>query len=90
MKGEEIWHPYTKDDRPEEYGRYRVCTSDGLIYSAIWNGTGWAYHNDSIILWHYLPGMPLKYEKAIAIKKLEEIKKLAPNYKKKKNEKDTR
>jgi len=37
-----------------EYGRYLVVRKDGKKHLEIFNGTGWAYNNDSIIAF-YLP-----------------------------------
>jgi hypothetical protein len=37
-----------------EYGRYLVVRKDGKKHLETFNGTGWAYNNDSIIAF-YLP-----------------------------------
>jgi len=37
-----------------EYGRYLVMRKDGKMHLETFNGTGWAYNNNSII-YFYVP-----------------------------------
>lgn len=37
-----------------EYGRYLVVRKDGKTHLETFNGTGWAYNNNSIE-WYYIP-----------------------------------
>lgn len=44
------------ETRPLEYGKYFVCRKDGKVHWEIWNGSGWAYNEKSIIYWaHVVP-----------------------------------
>lgn len=54
-----IMKPIEYFDTPEqkkliEYGRYLVMRKDGKMHLETFNGTGWAYNNNSII-YFYLP-----------------------------------
>lgn len=48
-----IKHKYNKGSKLV-YGRYLVARKDGKIHFEIFNGTGWAYNNDTITF-YYLP-----------------------------------
>lgn len=37
-----------KLSQPKKYGKYIVVRKDGKIHFEVWNGTGWAYNNNSI------------------------------------------
>lgn len=37
-----------------QYGRYLIIRKDGKAHTEIFNGTGWAYNNNSIE-YYYLP-----------------------------------
>ena len=48
------WVKYDFNDlssRPIEYGKYFVCRKDVKIHWETWNGSGWAYNNNSITHW---------------------------------------
>lgn len=45
-------HEYTKQKL--EYGKYLVVRKDGKVHFEIYNGTGWAYNENSITHF-YLP-----------------------------------
>jgi hypothetical protein len=46
------FHP--ESSKPKEYGKYLVVRKDGKIHFEVWNGTGWAYNQNSITHF-YLP-----------------------------------
>lgn len=51
--------PVKYEDTPEhkssiEYGRYLVVRKDGKKHLETFNGTGWAYNHNSIVV-YYLP-----------------------------------
>lgn len=49
------YHIATKDSTKNlQYGKYLVVRKDGKVHIETWNGTGWAYNNDSIVA-YYLP-----------------------------------
>ena len=49
------WVPYDKDDQVEKRyigpGKYLVCRKDGKIHFEMFNGTGWAHNEKSIIFY---------------------------------------
>jgi len=48
------WVPYNfenKESRPALYGRYLVMRKDGKVHWEVWNGSGWAYNENSITHW---------------------------------------
>lgn len=56
MKQEKIitWIKYDFQDiesRPKKYGRYFVQRKDGKVHWEVWNGTSWAYNENSISWW---------------------------------------
>jgi hypothetical protein len=46
-------HVYTKEISLE-YGQYLVVRKDGKVHLETYNGTGFAYNNDTIVV-YYLP-----------------------------------
>lgn len=40
-----------KDSRPPIYDKYFVMRKDGKVHWETWNGSGWAYNENSIVWW---------------------------------------
>lgn len=54
-----IYEPIKYNGSPEQirtimYGRYLVVRKDGKVHLETFNGTGWAYNDNSIVVF-YLP-----------------------------------
>lgn len=43
------WHK--PETRPKSYGKYFVHRKDGKVHWETWNGSGWAYNENSITHW---------------------------------------
>jgi len=42
---------YKKASRPPDYGRYFIMRKDGKVHWEVFNGTSFAYNDNSIIWW---------------------------------------
>lgn len=48
------WNVYNPNDittKPTKYGKYFIRRNDGKVHWETYNGTGWAYNDNSITHW---------------------------------------
>lgn len=48
------WNKFDESDSktyPTVYGTYLIKRKDGKVHWETWNGTGWAYNQNSIVEW---------------------------------------